>query len=122
MRADIPSKYVLNVANMGQRHDCSQGDGVCKYNAVFPGPGNEKRILSDQLAGLQTRAVLLDTSGRRWRVEFQVGGRRLAAYDYPENPNGVEQIGLMSSPAPEIRGVYRSLTLARNKSGEGLNP
>jgi len=122
MRADIPSKYVLNVANMGQRHDCSQGDGVCKYNAVFPGPGNEKRILSDQLAGLQTRAVLLDTSGRRWRVEFQVGGRRLAAYDYPENPIGVEQIGLMSSQAPEIRGVIRSLTLARNKAGEGRDP
>ena len=53
---------------------------------------------------------------------FQIRGRRLAVYDYPENPIGVEQIGLMSSPAPEIRGVIRSLTLARNKSGEGSNP
>ena len=115
MRAEIPSRYPLNVASAGQRHDCSAGEGIWSVNALMPGPGNEWRLLADRLGGRQTRSVLLDTTGDRWQVAYHVGDRLLGMHVYPKNPTAVEHIGLHAGDA-SVRGCVASFELARNKA------
>ena len=115
MRAEIPSRYPLNVASAGQRHDCSAGQGIWSVNALMPGPGNEWRLLADRLSGRQTRSVLFDTTGDRWQVAYHVGDRLLGTHVYPKNPTAVEHIGLHAGDA-SVRGCVASFELARNKA------
>ncbi len=115
MRAEIPSRYPLNVASAGQRHDCAAGQGIWSVNALMPGPGNEWRLLADRLGGRQTRSVLLDTTGDHWRVAYHVGDRLLGTHVYPSNPKAVEHIGLHAGDA-SVRGCVASFELARNRA------
>jgi hypothetical protein len=112
MRADIPSRQPLNMAVIGQRHQPGRGVPYFTSNTFSPGPGIDKRFLIDRSGGLQTRCVLLDTRGERWRVAAQLDGRTLASYEYPVNPVDIEQVGVEASPVADVGGRFLSFTLA----------
>ncbi len=62
---------------------------------VFAGPGATTKLSEgDRRTGRQTRSIVLDTTGPRWRAYFLVGDEPVASCGYASPPTAISHVGL----------------------------
>ena len=79
---------------------------------AFAGPGLATKLTEgDRRTGRQTRSIVLDTTGPRWRAHFLVNDEPVATHSYPSPPPAISHVGV--SIYRTARARIDSLTLER---------
>lgn len=78
------------IAWMLQRHSTAT-----EGSHVFAGPGLATKLTEgDRRTGRQTRSIVFDTTGPRWRAHFLLADEPVATYGYPSPPTEISHVGV----------------------------
>ena len=86
---------------------------------VFAGPGATTLTEGDRRTGRQTRSIVLDTTGPRWRAHFLVDDEPVGFHAYPSPPTAISHVGVSIFGKAQARiGSITSGRAAKQLRGE----